>query len=284
MSRRDFLFYYLVRGAMAKPDIKIYLSGKEKARKRKRWFRAAALVFFCAYLFSLLFCLAVFRAGFLRAKEIKISGNNRVAEADIITALQAQIFGGSYVRHLLGFRNFLIWPEEIEDPGRFLPQIKSMEVKKYYWKGRIEVSVTEREPYGIWCSGEGAEECFWFDDEGYILRRGFRSEGSIIKSVNDYSGRTLGLGGVVLAGNFFANLKSAFDALEKSGINPRYAELRDLGLEEISVKTSDGPVVKFSLRFPAGGTEDILTMLRSSGSFGKLQYVDLRVQNRAYYK
>lgn len=269
---------------MAKPDVKIYLSdaGRRRKRKRMRYVYLAALLI--VYSVALIFCLLAFRTGLFRAKTIEVTGNREVSSADIMTALEAQIFNGNGLKYALGFRNYLIWPDRLKDPGRFLPQIESINIEKHYWGKKIEVKVVERFPYGTWCLGSEAPECFWFDENGYIFKRGTPSEGNIIKSVNDFSGRKLGLGNTVLDNSFFLNLKGAFEVLEKSGIGARAIELKDLALEEIVAKTTEGPLIYFSLRFSSANSVELLGTLGESKSFSKLQYVDLRIPNRAYYK
>ncbi|TSC59640.1 MAG: Uncharacterized protein LiPW15_660 [Parcubacteria group bacterium LiPW_15] len=269
---------------MARSDVKIYLSDAGRARKRKRTLSALLVVLLAAYSALLVFCLLSFRTGFFRAKDIEITGNREVFSAEIMTALEAQVFAGSYVKYALGFKNILIWPDTIQNPGKFLPQVKSMDVVKRYWSKKIEIRVVERKPYGIWCMGTEAPECFWFDGDGYIFKRGLSTEGNIIKSVSDLSGRKLGLGNRVLGEDFFPNLKSAFDVLEASGIGTRSVELKDLALQEVAAKTAEGPLIYFSLRFSAANFLDLLETLKGTKAFSKLQYIDLRIQNRAYYK
>ena len=269
---------------MAKSDVKIYLSDAGRARKRKRMRYAYLTVLLIAYSAILIFCLLSFRTGLFRAKSVEVTGNREVSSENVMTILEAQVFGGSSVKYALGFRNYLIWPDNLKDPGKFLPQIKSISIKKHYWGKKIEARVVERSPCGTWCMGAEAPDCFWFDEDGYIFKRGIPSEGNIIKSVNDLSGRKLGLGNTVLENNFFLNLKSAFEVLEKSGIGVRTIELKDLSLEEVIAKTSEGPLVYFSLRFSSANSLDLLKTLKEGKSFSKLQYVDLRIQNRAYYK
>ena len=276
--------FYDLRYQMAKSDVKIYLSDAGRARKRKRMRYAYLTVLLIAYSAILIFCLLSFRTGLFRAKSVEVTGNREVSSENVMTILEAQVFGGSSVKYALGFRNYLIWPDNLKDPGKFLPQIKSISIKKHYWGKKIEARVVERLPYGTWCMGGEAPDCFWFDEDGYIFKRGIPSEGNIIKSVNDLSGRKLGLGNTVLENNFFLNLKSAFEVLEKSGIGVRTIELKDLPLEEVVAKTSEGPLVYFSLRFSSANSLDLLKTLKEGKSFSKLQYVDLRIQNRAYYK
>jgi hypothetical protein len=269
---------------MKNRDVSNYLSGSSRARRRKRFIYWLIFVVLLFYLLLIGFGALVLKTGLFRAKEIKITGNQDVATEDIRLTLESQVFRGSFFNYLLGFNNLLIWPNHIDNPDKFLPQIKSLDIDKSYWAKTITVRVTERSPYGIWCASTGDPACFWFDDSGKIFKKGPLSQGNLIKTVTDSSGRPLGLGNNVLPANYFSNLRSAFEALDASGLGVKSVELKDLALEEITVRVVDGPAIYFSLRFPADWTPAVLNDLMGKSSFWKLNYVDLRIENRAYYK
>jgi len=87
---------------------------------------------------------------------------------------------------------------------------------------------------------------------------------------------------------------SVFDVLKASGIAPKEIRLNDLTLQEIEVDTyaglpteasaKTGPKLYFSLRFPSSNYLPVIQKFLSKPDFGKLQYLDFRVENRAYYK
>jgi hypothetical protein len=127
-------------------------------------------------------------------------------------------------------------------------------------------------------------KCFWFDDAGKIFKKGPLSQGSLIKTVIDSSGRKLGLGEYVLSDNYFKNLRSFFEVLDKSDLSIDSVFLKNLELEEMAVKAEGGPELYFSLRFKSDWVLPILKKLMSDSSFAKLKYADFRIENRAYYK
>jgi len=103
-------------------------------------------------------------------------------------------------------------------------------------------------------------------------------------AIHDYSQSGLGLGKKVLPDPFMENLVSIVRAVVGSGVGVKEIALNDLALQEIVVTTYDGPALYFSLRFPADNDVPVLQGLMAKPGFGKLQYVDFRVENRAYYK
>ncbi|MDO8504784.1 MAG: hypothetical protein Q7S36_02930 [Candidatus Liptonbacteria bacterium] len=263
-------------------DVADYLSNTGRVKRRRRLAHFLIFISGFIYFFALVAGWITLRTEFFLAKNVEVSGNSDVSGKEIVAVLESRLFAGHHLAYLLGFNNMLIWPERVDHPENVFPQIKTIDIQKDYWKKRVTIRVAERIPYGIWC--ESPEVCFWFDDEGVLFRKSPASQGNLIKTVTDSSGRSLGLGARVLPENFFANLLSIFDSLERGGVSPNSLEVKDLSLGEVAVGISEGPDLYFSLQFSSANTPDILKMLKSGSAFSKLQYVDLRIPNRAYYK
>ena len=130
--------------------------------------------------------------------------------------------------------------------------------------------------------------CWWFDKSGVLFTRALDGEGGLLKTVHDYSGRSLGIGATALPASLMEHLLEIFSALRESGAVTGEVRLEDLSHEEIQVVTLNGPRLYFSLRLPIVAVADALRQIfSSSGQFppaAKLQYVDFRVENRVYYK
>ncbi len=224
----------------------------------------------------------IFRTRFFRTSDIQVVGNEEVPTQDVLTAVRAQIFGGSYSKYIFGFNNILIWPDKFEDIDKLIPKIKSIEVEKSYFKKKIVLRVSERENYGVWCMEQGAQRCFSFDNEGIIFSKGMPSEGSLIYNIRDYSDRELGMSLRVLPSEKFNYVKEIFEVVGAAGLNYKYLEIQDLKLEEAKIVSSSGPEILFSLRFsPIFALSAIKEI---GGGINKLQYVDFRVENKVYYK
>lgn len=269
---------------MKNKDVDYYISGTSRAKRRRKFTYWLIFVISVFYLLFIGLGALTLKTGLFRAKEITITGNKEVAEADIRQALQAQIFGGHFLSYLLGFNNLLIWPDHIKDADKFLPQIKSLDIEKNYWAKTITVRVTERTPYGIWCGEASGGKCFWFDETGKIFKKGPASQGNLVRTVADSSGRPLGLGSAVLPENYFSNLHSIFEVLDQSGLSINSVILKDLELEEVAVNVTSGLILRFSLRFSASWSLPILQNLMAQKQFSGLQYVNFTTENRAYYK
>lgn len=268
--------------------IKDYLSEKHKRRKKKRIYFSLVIGLFAAYFLFLGLFWIVVRSPLFRMDAVIVKGNQNVAAEDVATLLRASALRDhGFVKALLGFRSMFTWPNTIgSDDLKFIPQLASISITKDYVAHTVTATVAERAPFAIWClmPKMDDEQCYWFDDNGVAFGRTFDTEGSLVFAIHDYSENKPGLNGKVLPDEFMPNLISIIDVLKESGIGVKEIALNDLGLEEIDVSTYNGPSLYFALRFPAANDGPVLESLMSKPNFGKLQYVDFRIENRAYYK
>lgn len=281
-----------------------YLSDLPKRRRRRRvilWLISLGILLWL-FVFGMFWIL--FQSPFFRIQEVRVEGNSTVAEADIRGVIDRAIF------HQKGWRGIFpvvsrifSWPDRLTDSDlAFLPRLKEVVIQKNYPARRIAVRVVEREPLGIWCFAGNAQvavaatstgphapfECGWFDREGVLFERAPRAEGSLIQSVDDYSGSAFHLRSTVLPSEFMAPFFSVLQVIRASGVSAKEIRVEDLELAELKVKTYEGPELYFSLRFPADfalpALQSLFTPSTSSVPFANLNYVDFRVEHRAYYK
>src|SRR5258708_5098708 len=187
------------------------------------------------------------RTSLFRAQDVSVSGNSAVSAADILDLVHANVPGRGWMNNFLGFNNLLVWPKSIATSNlALLPAIETIGITKDYNSKKVDVVVTEREPYATWCRMElsdasdtsAAADCFWFDTSGVIFKRALSSEGSLILAVRDYSGeKVLGLGLKVLPDEQIPNLISVLNVIKKSGVNIEEIRLNDAVLGELEVDT-----------------------------------------------
>ena len=177
--------------------------------------------------------------------------------------------------------NMLFWKPTVDIQN--LPELVSMSFEKDYKNNRILISVKEREKFLIWCLAP-AEKCFWTDDKGFVFTTSPSPEGTLVVNiVRDYTKRELGVGDNVLPDELFTNLVSAISLLQDVGVPVDELRIDNLKFKEATAVTSGGPEVYFSLLFDPRFGEGVLSSLMNSSEWGRIKYVDLRVENRAYY-
>jgi len=281
-----------------------YLSEIHRRKRKRRFYFSLVAALVIVYFVTVVSAWVILKSPVFSATSIEITGNSTVATDDIRLLLYSRLLAGPWrgLKALLGFRNMLIWPPGFSGADLiFLPPLKSLSIKKDYRNHRVLVAVLERKPEGIWClqtqtdadgtltDAEGslrksASGCWWFDDEGVVFRKALNTSGSLIRIVHDYSQSKLGLNSKVLGGGFMPSLLSVFRVLESSGLGVKEIRLNDISLQELEVSTYDGPKIYFSLRFPADNDLAVIESLMPKSGFKTLEYIDFRVENRAYYK
>jgi len=229
----------------------------------------------------------------LQIKNITISGNEKIKTEE----LQDLIFNNANTG-LIKFWNIKITSRSIflvntnnlnNEIIKKFPEIEKAKVNKKLPQ-TLTLEITERKPLGVYCGGANdTKECYLIDNNGvifepldiipedlFIVRQTLRDE-------NLYTGESIVQQDVIsgianiqknLKDNFQINLKEAFIT----------SPIR------LDVKTADGWQIYFNLDYDSDINSQIIELnLLLNGDVNsevrkKLQYIDLRFKDRAYYK
>lgn len=129
-----------------------------------------------------------------------------------------------------------------------------------------------------------ADVCWWFDKEGVAFSLAPAIESELFKRVEDFSNRELVLGDNVLPYDQFGNLLKVYEILDAFRINSKTLYLEDMSLQEVAVRSLTDPDIYFSIRSDPGFAAYVIENLKDKNQWLGLEYVDLRVSNRAYFK
>lgn len=214
---------------------------------------------------------------------------NFIGDENVVNQLKDFFSNQSKITFFLGPNNILVWNTvELADFNKS-PEIAELSIEKDYLNHEIKIIVKEREKFGVWCfftptenasTTEVNKNCYWFDQNGVLFKEALESEGNLINKVDDVSGSTLNIGDSVLNEKLVSNLTKVFDVLQKSGLNIKTLKLERPELQEVLTESS--PIIYFSLRNDPSYALSAIESLKAKG-LKNFKYIDLRVENRAYY-
>lgn len=280
---------------------------RDRQDARKKYIIVGAGVIFLSLLGGALF--AVKRSDFFAVRAIETFG----VPADYGDQVRRDLEDFSRMHSLafrfLGANNMLAWSDDL---GEFLdanPQFKMVRVQKDHVRRTIKITIGGREKFGVWCGVtrrdavqppaedgavitvddeavgiESMDACYWFDRDGMIFAKAPQVQSELFNRVYDSTGRTLALRDAILPDRLFVNLVEIFTLLEVAEINTKTVFISDLALEEVYADSVSDPTLYFSLHASPGFALSAINAIKKEGHWDALSYIDLRSENRAYYK
>lgn len=181
--------------------------------------------------------------------------------------------------NFLGWNNFLAWPSgDLAVGGTALFSAK---IQKDWLTRVINIDVKERERFGIWCVT--SDICYWMDGSGEVFEPAPVTEGTLILKVYDKNNQPLAIGSKIMEDRFLGNLMKILKDLKNMDLAIQKITL-DRELQEVRADTYGGPTIFFSIRFDPAVNVGSLQGLNKTTPIEKLNYIDLRIENRIYYK
>ena len=179
------------------------------------------------------------------------------------------------------------------------PKLESINISVDFPHGLL-LSAIERKQAGIWCqanqdapaqisqSETSAGKCFYFDKNGVAFSETQPSNGFLITNVTDKRMREISLGGQVIADDWLKSIMLAKELLARVDVDVSEFVIPANSFDEFHAKTAESWKIMFSIQ------TDIEKQISALAIFLKekinpdqrsgLQYVDLRIQDRIYYK
>lgn len=257
----------------------------KRRQNRKKYRRVVILI---ASLVLILIYIFLFSPLF-KIRAIEVSGNREVEASEIKSKFNYQNI-------------FLATENKIKnDLLKKIPQIADIEVSKNFIKKSISLLIRERERLGIICqvemvedpeSSDGAVEervkaCFYVDKKGFIFEDAPQTSGSLILLIKDYSQRDFYLGKEVFEERIMEFVSKIKETLFlETGVRVSDFNILSYPAKELKVITGEGWYILFDLE---RGAENQISALKAAleekiENRESLEYVDLRIENRVYYK
>jgi cell division septal protein FtsQ len=246
------------------------------------------------YLLTLLFAAAVvyflFFSGKLSVVSVEISGTKNISAGDIISEAETQL-AGKYLKFLAKNNILLVRDGKIQAAltGRFR-LIEDVTVKKKF-PNTLLIDVFERTPTLAVCD----PACFMLDENGTAYDQvdsnvdAFKSQNLIELSVQGGLNAALGQKNV-LDKDYMHYILSIRPRL-KSDLNLDISldfQTPNPMAEEADVKTQQGWLIYFNTQIPLDKELQMLGAVLGSqipsDQQSNLEYIDLRIDNKVYYK
>ena len=266
---------------------------QDKLRTKKRKKVILQFAMFCIAVIISLVCLvyALFFARLLDIRTVTVEGPDGLW-ANISSAVDDWLNTGTRKfkrrNNILFFSSDKLSSQLVEQ----FPKLESIKITKKLPHSLI-ISGNERGPVGIWCLPAQADlpgrgKCFYFDKNGIAFNETQPSTGFLILNITDQRSRELKLGDEVVAQDWLSNIIKAKESLVKFDVNISEFVIPIDSFDEFYAKTSEGWKILFS------NSTDIEKQTNALATFLKekitpsqrsnLQYIDLRIQDRIYYK
>lgn len=245
-------------------------------------------------------------------EDIKVRGvgeNSSIVQTMGLKILEEKIF--NYIPQ----RSILLAPAH-QIQARILetfPEIKSVSIQKK-WPRTLEIKIEERESIGIWCQKkskrpansadrgqvkervdkedkeliqeEEIKKCFYIDDQGVIYQEAPMMQGGLILTIVDSREKSVNLREKVLSIdliNFILEIKKQLS--EKLDLLTIKFEINSI--HDLVATTSEDWRIYFD---PSHSSQNQIRVLERvleeeiKENRIALEYIDLRIENRAYYK
>lgn len=267
---------------------RVYIDELRQRKKRRRK-RVAFLVVFVVLAIAAVLVYSLFFSGWLSIRNVEISGNIEISKDEVSKTAEGHIEKQYLFGLIKPYSNILFTSSEtIEHSLKDkYPLIETANVNKKLFSRNLSIELKEREAVGVYCKS-GAETCFYFDSNNILFKESPRFSGQLFLVVEDSRNREFKLGDSFDDAELIENVfetKRIIDEL-------RIIEYQNFFLPENSfdfwVKTKAGWSVYLDKETDIASQlialKKFLNEKLSPDRGQTLQYIDLRINNRIYYK
>lgn len=267
--------------------------------KGARWRLFMRIVYVLLFLGALIGGLYFFIiSDFFKIKNIVVSGNDYIVSASIINEFQNIILEKKLIilkNDNLNLLNLVDAKQKLM--GKF-PRIESLEIIKNH-PDKISINIQEKEVAEILCNGSKEElggvktlnykfsECFFVDKHGVAFDMAADTQGFLILKILDLRGTNIEMGKKVLDLNLMEFVKKLKSDLRGSvNSNIKFLILDHPAQREIVAMVDDWKII-FDVSGDIGKQLMVLKRVMEGEikqQRDKLEYIDLRIEGRAYYK
>jgi len=261
---------------------------KEEFKKKKR--QSALLKFIGKILFACVIAAALvyvlFFAKLFDVRAVEVRSPSTISATDVqhiaVEVLEKRWLGISRQRNIIIFSPQAIRSELL----RTIPRIKEVAIKRASLH-TLEIAVSEREAIGMWCLVQ-IERCYYFDESGTAFAELLPTTGYRFIAISDSRDRIIMLGSSVATAAWRDHILGVKKHLQFGGISIAEVQIPPDSYEEFHVVTREGWKILMSndTNIERQITSMLLLLKKdfTPDTRRALQYMDLRVDDRIYYK
>lgn|SRR3989344_274638 len=272
-------------------------SGNLAREKRRRFFIRLSVSMFCGVMLGGISAYALFYSGWLDVNSISINGLKSITEDQVSPTIKTMIEENVVPILRIRFqKNVLFF-----DPGPVkkaiiaqFPVIRTIEISKEL-PHKIIVDIIERNAWGTWCangdsssmplrqsSGQATTSCRYFDEEGVLWGKSLRSSGVLLLNVEDL--RKIE-GQNKISPQLLAGIKELVAGLGNIDIKINKIEIPADFIGEFRTYTTRSYYLIFNINSSIKEQINVLRiLLKEKGEGFNPQYIDLKIEGRAYFK
>jgi len=275
---------------------------KKNKRGENTW--KSKIIFTLVALLILGLIYIIFFSPIFKIKEIRISGNQIISNEDISNSLNSSL----EKRVLFFFEQNNIFLATSKKLKKIIsdnfPRILLIEIDKNVFKKVINLKIIERKEIGIFCkievfneenSGEEKtkeekeiiKECYYIDNEGIIFEKAPQTSGTLILVIKDYSKKGTKVGDRAVGKELISKIinlrKYLSDKLSLKAIDFTIGPTTQ---DDLKVDTNENWYILFDYSIDIKEQVEALELIleKEIDNRENLEYVDLRIKNRVYYK
>lgn len=264
-------------------------------RKRRHLFIRKTLVAIVSIALIITSFIFICRLEILRIQDIRIEGNAVIAGREIGETAERAISG--FYLQVIPKDSIFFYPKKFiyDSLVVSLKRIDTLSISlEGQWQGLsvMVITLTERKPAYVWCQDENTAVCYAADRSGYVFDEAPSFSGDAFLRL--YGGDSQGPGTSYLSEELFTRAMEFVSGISRlfpqsPTLKPVALNVLDPGTEvdrEAELILKGGGKIKFFL-----GT-DVLRLVESARATlssnklasSSIEYLDLRFNNKAYYK
>jgi len=260
------------------------------SQKKKKQFQIKFILVFVILIVFIFFLSFLSKNNFLRIKQIKITGNNIIEKNELKEIIDINLSNNYY--HLFSKRNILIYPKQSiqKDILKKFPRIKDTNLNLDL-PNLLNINITERVPYVLWCKDTATSSCFFADENGYIFsRRDGVVEENFFKYCTNLEVK-LSDAQIITNNIFDSNSFNEIDSFVNfvKGLNLDPYKFVEVGNKYEIYFAKNSKIIfdkNQNIKETINNLQSVLNMEEFTDieEVKKLEYIDLRFGNKVFYK